>query len=244
MLRDERGVTLVELLVAVAITGMLAVAIARTTTAAQTSIERSSAQTMSSVQTTRFVAMLKYDLAGASDVYLFDATAPGATAPLCTSWTTGDTDAWTDASNPQFVRQLFSVDVPTVTSPSSPGTTAFLSVRTQRIGYEVRRQSASAAIYDLYRVVCDGGKSAQRMLTLGADLQSGAAGTTSMSCFNAAGTAVTVPAGSSTMSLAVPVAQRCASFTFAVPYTGSATAIRRLLGDTVLQRMSSMVGAA
>lgn len=237
MLREERGVTLVELLIAVAITSVLAVAVVRTISTAQTAIDRSSAQTVSSVQTMRFVGLLKYDLAGAADVYVYGSTVPADTSHVCSTWTSGDTAAWTDPNAPQFVRELFSVAIPTVTPPT--GTLLnFLPTRTQLVGYEVRRQSGNTN-YDLFRVVCDGGQQVQRVLSLGSNFQASADGTSTLKCYTANGSLGTVSVGQSTLSsTASPV---CASFGFAVPYTGSATAIQRLLSDASLQRMKSAV---
>lgn len=234
MLREERGLTLVELLITVAITSVLAIAVVRTISTAQTAIERSTAQTVSSVQTMRFAGLLKYDLAGASDVYVFDGSAPATTSNLCSSWIPGNGSAWTDTSDPQFVRELFTVVIPTLTPPAGAGTLrTFLSTRTQLVGYEVRRQT-STTDYDLYRVVCDGGQQSQRVLSLGADLQAGAAGTTTLTCYDAAGATQSVTVGQSTATL-------CKSFGFAVPYTGASTSIQRLLSNTSLQRMKSAV---
>lgn len=245
MLRQDRGVTLVELLIAVAITGVLSIAIVRTISTAETTISRSAEQTVSSVQTMRFIGLLKYDIGGASDVFVFDGNVPSGTARLCTTWTSGDGNAWSDPTNPRFVRELFSMQIPTLTPPSQPGPLpTYLTARSQLVGYELRRQSGSAVKYDIFRVVCDGGQQSQRVLSLGADLQPGAAGTTSLRCYGSSGSDITVSVGQSTMSSSVPAAQRCASFGFVVPYTGGATAIQRLLSMSSLQRMSSAVTTA
>lgn len=242
MLRTDRGLTLVELLIAVSITGLLSFSITRTISTAQTTIDRSTAQTVGSVQTVRFVGLLKYDIAGATDLFAFDSTAPTSGAALCSTWPSGNAAAWNEPTNPQFVRSLFTVEIPTLTPPASPGAAqTFAPKRTQRVGYELRRQSTTAANYDLYRVVCDDGQVSQRVLSLGSDLPVTASGLTALRCYNAAGSAVAISAGTSTMSGSIPIAQRCASFGFLVPYTGTANAIRRLLGDTTLQRMTSAV---
>lgn len=240
MLRRERGLTLVELLIAVAITSVLSLAVVRTISSAQTAIERSAAQTVSSVQTMRFVGMLKYDLAGASDVYVYGSTVPTNTSHLCSSWSVGDTLAWTDTTNQQFVRPLFSVEIPTLTPPvGSAALSTFLTMRTALVGYELRRQAGTVPRYDMFRVVCDGASSSQRVLALGTDLRPGADGLSTVRCYTADGSLGTVSVGRSTLS--ATATPQCASLGFAVPYVGSATAIQRLLGDAALQRMKSAV---
>lgn len=237
MLKDSRGVTLVELLVALTITCVIALATAQTISTAQTTIDASSSQTVAALQSVRFSGFLKYDFVGASDVVVFDDVPPTSSTSLCTTWTPGATATWTDATQPGFTRQLFTVFIPTVTSPPAPGTsTTFLPSRIQRVGYEVRRESE--AQYALYRVVCDGVESAQRMLSMGPDLGADASGTTTLRCFAADGTGLSMPVGQSTMTSST---QRCHMFGFVVPYSGTATALTRLRTDPALQRLRSVV---
>lgn len=240
--RRDTGFTVVELLFAVVITAVLSVAIGRTIDTASAAITRSGGQAVAAAQAVRFTAMLAYDMAGAADVYIFDETAPSNGGRLCTTWASGDSASWTDPTQPNFVRELFTVAIPTVTTPTTPGAlSTFLVSRTQLVGYELRRQTSTTAKFDLYRVVCDGDKRSQRMLSFGSDLAAGASGISSMRCYASDGSAVTVLVGQSTMSSALPTAQRCSSYAFTPPYTGPLTAIRRIADEATLQRLTSVV---
>lgn len=235
--RNERGFTLVEVLVAVAITSLLSVAIARVIDTTQNALLQSSSRSIVSTQALRFGDVLRYDLLGASDVYLYGATAPSDQSNVCSSWSTTNGTSWTDPSSATFVRPLFTVMVPTVTPPSAPTSEGpFLTSRVQRIGYEIRNDGNN---YGLLRVDCDANGQAQRLLSLGTPLPSDVTGLSVLRCLTVDGTVIVPSAGTSTMSTSVPLAQRCATFSFTLP--DSATPLLRQLVQQRAQRMGSGV---
>ena len=240
LIRNERGFTLVEVLVAITITSLLSVAIARVIDTTQSALAKSSSRSMASTQALRFSDILRYDLLGASDVYLFEATPPADINNVCSTWSPSNGSNWSDPTSASFVRPLFTVQIPTVTPPSMPAAgNGFLPVRMQRIGYEVRDDGST---YGLMRIDCDAGGRTQRLLNLGAPLPSDVTGVGALHCVTAEGTLVVPRAATSTMSSSVPAAQRCATFSFTLP--DSATPLLRQLVQQRAQRMGSEVTAS
>jgi type II secretory pathway pseudopilin PulG len=239
MLRQEDGgFTLVELLVAAGLTGLLSLAIARTVTTAEVALTQSTQQAVSSTQAVRFSELLKYDVAGTQEAYIFAATMPTDSSKLCSSWS-GTRGSWTDTTNPNFVRGLFTLEIPTVGVPSnSTVITQYLIPSIQQVGYEVRREASE---YALFRVSCDTTLRAQRLLSLGTTLPTTTSGQTAMQCFTADGTRVVPQAGQPTMASSVPTTSRCRSFGFIPPYSGSASVLQRLITEGSLQRLSPVV---
>lgn len=240
MLRSsDEGFTLVELLVAAGLTGLLSLAIARTVTTADVALKQSTEQAVSSTQAVRFSELLKYDVAGSREAYLFAATTPSDVSKVCSTWSSTSGASWTDPDSNAFVRGLFTFEIPTVTVPASPSTTLqYLTPQVQRIGYEVRREDDS---YSLYRVICDAQTSTQRLLSLGTSLPSTASGQTVLQCFTGDGSRVIPQAGQPTMATSVPRTSRCHSFGFVLPYSGYASVLQRLITEESLQRLSSVV---
>ena len=240
MLRtNDDGFTLVELLVAAGLTGLLSLAIARTVTTADVALKQSTEQAVSSTQAVRFTELLKYDVAGTREAYLFGATAPTDASKVCSTWSSTNGTSWTDPNSTTFVRGLFTFEIPTVTLPANPATSLpYLTRTVQRVGYEVRRDGSS---YSLYRVVCDTQMSAQRLLSLGTSLPSTTSGQTVLQCFTGDGSRVIPQAGQPTMATSVPTASRCRSFGFVLPYSGYSSVLQRLITQESLQRLSSVV---
>lgn len=238
--QNERGFTLVEVLIAVTVTSLLSVAIARIIDTTQAALAQSSTRSIASTQALRFGDILRYDLLGASDVYLYGSTPPSDVSGICSSWSATNGASWTDPSSAGFIRPLFTVMVPTVTPPATPTTEgSFLASRVQRIGYEVRNDGAN---YGLLRIDCDAGGRAQRLLSLGTPMPNDVTGISVLHCLTSDGTQIVPGIGSSTMSSSVPVAQRCASFSFTLP--DSAAPLLRQLVQQRAQRMGSGVTAS
>lgn len=240
MLRQQdEGFTLLELLVAAGLTALLSLVIARTVTTAEISLKRSTEQAVSSTQAVRFAELLKYDVAGTQELYVFGSTPPTDMSNLCSTWSSGNPGAWTDPSSPGFVRPLVTLEIPTVIPPTTPvASMEYLAPVKQRVGYELRREGTA---YSLYRVVCDGQMLAQRLLTLGTELPATTSGQSVMQCFTADGSRVVPAADVPTMSQSIPAEARCTSFGFIVPYSGQASVLQRLIADGSLQRLSSVV---
>ena len=240
MLRPhDDGFTLVELLVAAGLTGLLSLAIARTVTTADVALKQSTEQAVTSTQAVRFSELLKYDVAGTQEAYLFGATPPANTSRLCSTWSVTSTTSWSDPFTSGFVRGLFTFEIPTVSVPATPSASlGYLTPIVQRIGYEVRKEATS---YALYRVLCDGSARAQRLLSLGETLPTATSGQTVLQCFTADGTRVVPQVGQPTMAQSVPTTSRCRSFGFVLPYSGYASVLQRLIAEGSLQRLNSQV---
>lgn len=239
---SERGFTVVELLIGLVITAILAIAVARVIGVTSEALTTSGDRVVVATQAVRFTTLLKYDMSGASDVFIFDSTVPANTAHLCSDWNSSAA-SWTDANNVQFVRELFAIQVPSLAPPPTPGPLpGFLPLNTQLVGYEIRRQSTGA--YDIHRVVCASDPvlqwrvvQTQRVLSLGKTLRPDVDGIASLRCFDVAGAQLNVAAGQSTLT----ASPRCASFDFIPPVTSRA--LLQSLGDASLQRLSSVVTA-
>lgn len=238
--QDERGFTLVELLVAIAITSLLSVAVARAIDTTQTALTRSADRAITSTQALRFADALRYDLSGAADVILFSDAPPANTSQVCSSWSATNGSEWATVDAANFVRPLFTVLIPTITPPSWPVTnSAYLPSNTQKVGYELRRDGAA---YVLVRVDCATGGRKLRQLSLGSPLPMDVTGLTVLHCINANGVQVQPTPASSTMTTAIAAAQRCASFAFVLP--DNATPLQRELLDQRLQHLRSEVSTA
>lgn len=228
---------MVEVLVAIVITAVLAIAVGRVITTTQSALTQSAGRSIAAAQALRFGDVLHYDLAGASDVYLFGATPPSDLANVCSSWTSTNGAVWNATNAATFVRPLFTITVPTVAAPASPTSDgSFLAVRIQRFGYEVRNEGKG---YALIRIDCGATQRAQRLVDLGTAVPADLTGQTALHCLTADGTQITPNVAVSTMSASVPASQRCASFTFVLP-DGAAPLLRSVAGPR-LQRMSSEV---
>ena len=233
----DAGFTMVELLMSVTITAILAIAVFRASSTATSGIARDVDVAVSSVQSVRLAQALDYDVAGSADVFLYGADAGVGANPPCTTWQTGDAAAWRDVDASGFVRPLFTLRIPTLDERSSA---QFLPTTQVRVGYEIRRTaSATRATYSLTRVVCEGSAvRAQELVRLGHTLDPTTSGLTTLRCRTADGGVAVPEPGASTAATA-----HCVSFAFQLPYAGSRALLRGLAQDPVLDRLTSMVGS-
>lgn len=238
---DDGGFTMVELLMSVAITAILAIAVFSATSTASAGIARDVDVAVSSVQSVRLAQALTYDVSGAVDAYVYGVEPEVGANPPCTTWPPGDATAWRDAQAPGFVRPLFTLRIPTLDEGSSA---RFLPTVQVRVGYELRRSgSDSRAVYALARVVCDSsGTRGQAIVTLGHTIDSAASGLTTLLCRTAAGGFTALVPGASTASL--PEASQCASLAFRLPYEGTRAVLQALAHDASLDALTSMVGSS
>jgi len=236
-MRRDDGFTLVEVVIAAVITGVLALAVAQVIAVTETTLTQSAGRAITSTQAVRFGGLLRYDLSGAADVFMFDTTPPTNVATVCSSWSPSNGTSWSDTQSNVFVRPLFTVLIRTL--GASTGTGGFAPVEQQRIGYELRGEADS---YAVFRVDCSTANSAQRVFSLGAPIPSAVTGLNVLRCISATGEMRTPVSGASTMSSSLPASQRCASFSFVLP--DGATELQRQLASDRLQRMSSAVTPA
>lgn len=153
--KEETGISLIEILVALLITTLIAIVIARVTMDASAGLTVAAEESVSSQQSILFGQTLQYDIRASSDLYVYGATKPADSTNLCTSATDS---TWTPA-NSTFVRPLFTIlmnDISynksfTATAPWTPATTKW-------IGYELRRTDIGtnnvSNTYEIWRGEC------------------------------------------------------------------------------------------
>ena len=137
--KQDSGISLIEILVALLITTLIAIVIARVTMDASAGLTVAAEESVSSQQSLLFGQTLQYDIRASSDLYVYGATKPADSTNLCTSATDS---TWTPA-NSTFVRPLFTVLVNDISYNKSFGTltstTAWTPATTKWVGYELRR---------------------------------------------------------------------------------------------------------
>lgn len=240
LIRDDRGLTLVEVLVAALLTAVLSMAILQVITSTERGLRSSMAQAVATTQTVRLAQYVSYDFAGAQDVYVFAATPPTTGAHLCGS--VPSQGFWTNPANPNFVRSLFSLRIPTANVPAgSTPLTQYLQPTVQTVVYSIRRAGDEFA---LEREVCGDAAAAQRIVGFGPSIPDAIAGQTVVQCFTANGSQFIPPADVSTMSLAVSDASRCRSFTLDLPAGDDLNQAQRVIRDLALQHLGSEVTPA
>ena len=240
LIRDDRGLTLIEVLVAALLTSVLSLAILQVIISTERGLRSSMAQAVSTTQTVRLAQYVSYDFAGAQDVYIFSATPPSTGEHLCGSVPVQG--FWTNPSNPNFVRSLFSLRIPTATVPvGSAPLTQYLQPTVQTVVYSIRRAGDEFA---LEREVCGAVIGAQQLVGFGRSIPDQVAGQTVVQCFTATGRQFTPLADMSTMSLAVPEADRCRSFALELPSADDLTEAQRVIRDLALQHLGSEVTPA
>ena len=184
--KKDSGISLIEILVALLITTLIAIVIARVTMDASSGLTVAAEESVSSQQSLLFGQTLQYDIRASSDLYVYGATKPTDSTNLCTSATDS---TWTPA-NSIFVRPLFTIllnDISynktfTVTTPWTPASTKW-------VGYELRRTDLGtnnvAGTFEIWRGECANSNgspgawsSGSAMINLGDTLCSNSGGST------------------------------------------------------------------
>lgn len=154
-IKDSDGFTLVELLAALVITGLVVGAVGSVVTYATKSLDRSVSRATSVASALHTSQMVRYDFAGAQDIFVYGSTAPSTSAiasNFCSSDATladwGSSSDWQSRTN--FVRPLFTADVLDLIT-ADPFT--WWSNRRTLVTYEVRRTGLGQP-YELWRVIC------------------------------------------------------------------------------------------
>lgn len=225
--RDDSGFTLVELLVTLVIMMLIVLLLSRTLSSASSSLAKTSEQSLRAQEAMRFVRLVKYDIQGSKDLYVFGVNTPAAgeqtymCSPLRSSGNV--TASWaaigaTVSSSSQGIRPLFSVLVRDFdlggsgynrTSPAAPA--GWLTTVDAWIGYEIRRApSASGSTpYQIWRVVCSdsGGvpnsteQSSEFVMNLGTTIDDQVSGSSVIACPGADGSFAVCPVQQSTSTI-------------------------------------------
>jgi type II secretory pathway pseudopilin PulG len=153
---SDEGLTLVEILLAIVITAVIGVVIVKTTISSSAALTRTSREVNTNLQVMNFSRTLRYDIAGATDVYVF-ANPPSTIQRVCGSAGI-DSLKW-QLSNSGDARTLFTVRVNELIDPgyipSSDSKPTYIERATGKwYGYEIRRPRAKQN-FELWRVACD-----------------------------------------------------------------------------------------
>lgn len=153
---SDEGLTLVEILLAIIITAFIGVVIVKTTISSSAALTRTSREVNTNLQVMNFSRTLRYDIAGATDVYVF-ANPPSTLQRVCGSARI-DNVKW-QLSDSQSARTLFTIRVNELIDPSyipsSDSKPSYIERATGKwYGYEIRRPRANQN-FELWRVACD-----------------------------------------------------------------------------------------
>ena len=157
-LKNDAGVTLVEIIIATVITALIGVTLVRITSDAANGLTSTVGHVVATNQVVGFARVVRNDIGGAQDIFAYGATpaASDSKTYLCSSWD-GTSTNWTDSTAVNFVRPLFTIAYPSVpydTSATTAPTFALPSLGW--IGYELRNDVDTNGItyYSLWRVTC------------------------------------------------------------------------------------------
>lgn len=207
MLKKEAdGFTLVELVVALSIFALLSILTTRTLSTASTNLSETSAAALKAQEAMRWVRLVRYDIQGSVDLYVFGSNYPATQSSMCSSARTLTDPAavWANIGTATFpapaaTRSLFTVVVKDVSYDRTDenGPAYITSPKFVWVGYEIRRGIANGddVPYELWRVVCsdtDNGTSPtaasatplsqERVLNLGTTLDATTSGLTTITC--------------------------------------------------------------
>lgn len=260
-LRKDHGFTLLELLAAVIITSLIVVVIGRTMTDAANGLTRVSNDTLAVQSAMRLSRLLKYDIAGAQDVYVFGASQPVSLIRVCSSGKaalaagTTPTQWNVGLATTPFVRQLFTVKVkePDSYSPNTSAAPNWQNSKISWVGYELRRaawdgKSQRQPQFQLWRVVCDSDVSGnpattpnanpEKMADLGLSypqvpIGAGATGTPfTMTCAGLATETASCPIAGVGVTDGSTVS--ATSYSFTIPYTDKRISLKTLADSSRL----------
>ncbi len=236
-LNEDRGLTLVEVVVATVITALIAITLFRLGTDASVGMDRTVDRAVAQVVVGDYAQILRSDIDMSQDVTVYTASAPTYsatdttnTAALCGTWMTNhDSSAWTNvANNNGFVRTLFTFKQSIIDSTTASPATTYTDPLVRWVGYEVRgaagKDETGAAVtnYSLWRVTCGetagvadlpGSGSAKMLVDFGQNFNQAATGDNTFFCD---GTGATACATSGTSG--INSNSGVTAFTFKLPF--------------------------
>jgi len=151
--RNDQGITLIEVLLAIVLTAGITLALVRISDSAFGTLSRAADLAVAQSQTVTLYQNLRQDFNAATDAVFYGATYPTAatgTANLCTTATSAK---WVSTGN-DFTRTLLSMPVQLITyDPSVQGSNTWITPTPAYRGYEVRYNPANQ-YYQLWQVTC------------------------------------------------------------------------------------------
>lgn len=152
--RADTGFTLVELLIAIIIAALITVVAGQVMSTATRNVATTVDNTVAPQAFNRLTNQIKYDVAGATSVYVYGATAP--TTAYCSSKlaTAFASWVWTPTGASAVLRALANIRIPT---PSSGSGNEWLNLSERLVGYEIRRPAGGASQnLEIWRIECSG----------------------------------------------------------------------------------------
>lgn len=262
-LQDSSGLTLVEVLLAMIVTSIIAFVIMRLFLTTSTGLSRSAQEAASAMQATRFSLLIRYDVSGSRDTFIYGENYPADNSKLCTSTET-TAARWnanpSSASDGEFRRSLFTFEIPTIgyDRNSMPETMKFATetnaiegvidrVYLQWVGYEIRKSIREGEPqFELWRILCDPQSTGfssptasmvrdeERLVILGSAVNPSISGLTTLLCYNRSGALLSAQEGKSTNRVNDAPSKRCTAFRFVLPYNGGRNALNRIAGNPAL----------
>ena len=156
-LKQDAGVTLVEMIIATVITALIGVTLIRITSDAANGLSSTVGHVVATNQVVGFARILRNDIGGAQDIFPYGSVPASSDSQtyLCSSWD-GTATNWTDSTAANFVRPLFTVAYPSVSYDPNATTPVFSAPSLGWVGYEIRNDVDPNGItyYSLWRVTC------------------------------------------------------------------------------------------
>lgn len=163
--RKDRGLTLVEVLVAVVILGFVALLLSRTLTTASAVLTKTSEGALQSQEIMRWIRLVRQDVQSSKELIVYGKSYPATATTMCSSVRSlgSPASSWESlgAAN-AGTRALMTMQVQEVQydrgNASSPNT--WVEATTLWVGYEVRSRfnaGAGAQEFSLWRVECGAG---------------------------------------------------------------------------------------
>ncbi|MFM5905552.1 MAG: hypothetical protein ACKORF_05565 [Micrococcales bacterium] len=180
---NDSGITFVEVLMAMAITLFISLLVMRVTFDASKSLDVASARSIANLKVIKFTNQLRYDIAGAFDVFVFGKHRPTGVEAFCSSDPAGA--QWDNSSSQGFVRPLFSIRTVELEQPATPMPATenyWVNPVTNLVTYEIRiapQKERTKFEYELWRYECSNvtdtpTETGTKMLDLGGNLQDSA----------------------------------------------------------------------
>lgn len=251
-LSGSGGFTLIELTMGMLIIGFLSLFLLQFSQQLSLNINNVVSRASTAQSVIRFSNLVRYDIAGAQDVYVHDNAAPiSGSSRSCTSFNAANR-LWSGAIGTlPYARGLFSLRLAEVDYDKNAQllTDPWETVTAIWVGYEVRQAAYKVATrdlpnFELWRVKCAdlGGYpntnslvDSEKIINLGDKLSPSIAGDTYMQCFNdlvdysgVVTTSIVICRNGATPGTDIGTASRVDYYNFFLPYVGNVALLNKL----------------
>lgn len=232
----DAGITFVEVLMAMAITLFISLLVMRISFDAAKSLDVATSRSIANLKVIKFTNQLRYDIAGAYDVFVFGKHRPTGVDAFCSSDALGD--QWDNSSSQGFVRPLFSirtVELDQAPKPMPATDNYWVNPVTNLVTYEIRiapQKIKTKFEYELWRYECSNvtdtpTETATKMLDLGGNLRDSAlTGLEVLNCDD-----VACPEGGSSSATSY--------YSFGLPYDNTDQSVGRFESLRIISKGSS-----